>query len=525
MKAWIIPALVLLSGSGLVALEFLFASRYPKLKNLAMRMIGVVAALNIGLVIALWINHINFPLFIDLMEGVVWQHFQRAIAFQPIYPAPTPEYVPLAYNPLYYVISIPFGWIFGVNLFTLRLVAILGTMGSAAILFLAVRRETGSLFWAFVSVGLFAAAYAVMDAYLDTAHSDSWLLFCALLGTYLIHLNRSWKLDGIGLLVLIAAFWFKQHGAVFAFGGILYLTVRHGIKKSIVYWLAAILLGPALYLLAGPFIFGSNFLYFTWEVPRNWSEFGFATLRRYLGFIIKSYLGLALTGGLVTLWSLFRNRAKTSIWYIQFIFACLTGLMGSLDIGSSNNVYIPMGTWFILVGVLGLKEFCNKFPKLSKYTVPQLVLVLSFALFAYNPLPYWIPAGADDNYAEFVSFLEGLDGQVYAPTLGQMPKDFTLYPAAHWVALEDMIRGPGRDTSNHPLTREMLDPAIHPDGPAYVLTNYPFEVYYWIQFLEDYYVLEEDLGDRFQPVRLLPKRWDHGWPRYLYRYDPEGAAK
>ena len=216
---------------------------------------------------------------------------------------------------------------------------------------------------------------------------------------------------------------------------------------------------------------------------------------------------------------------KIGIWQLQFVFACLTGMMGTLDIGSSDNVYIPMGTWIILVGMLGLNEFRNKFTNFSRYTVPQGALLVSFALFAYNPLTFWIPSGADQNYADFVGFLKGLNGQVYAPTIGQMPNDYTFFPAAHWVALEDMIRGPGRDTYNHPLIRELLEPALKPQGPAYVLANYPLEVYWWIQFLEESYVLEADLGDRFEPLRLLPKRWDHGWPRYLYRYDPEAAGR
>jgi hypothetical protein len=33
----------------------------------------------------------------------------------------------------------------------------------------------------------------------------------------------------------------------------------------------------------------------------------------------------------------------------------------------------------------------------------------------------------------------------------------------------------------------------------------------------DDYVLACDLGDRFAPLRVLPKRYDHGWPRYRYR--------
>ena len=119
---------------------------------------------------------------------------------------------------------------------------------------------------------------------------------------------------------------------------------------------------------------------------------------------------------------------------------------------------------------------------------------------------------------------DGLDGPVYAPWLGQLQKGYSFYPAAHWVALEDMIRGPGRATENHPGTRALLEPSIDPGGPAYILANRPLETYPFLAFLEDYYVLESDYGDRFKALRVLPKRWDHGWPRYLYRHRGAGVG-
>ena len=33
-----------------------------------------------------------------------------------------------------------------------------------------------------------------------------------------------------------------------------------------------------------------------------------------------------------------------------------------------------------------------------------------------------------------------------------------------------------------------------------------------------------DFEERFEPLRVLPARWDHGWPRYLYRYAPDEAV-
>jgi hypothetical protein len=37
--------------------------------------------------------------------------------------------------------------------------------------------------------------------------------------------------------------------------------------------------------------------------------------------------------------------------------------------------------------------------------------------------------------------------------------------------------------------------------------------------------LDADSSDHvFIALRGLPKRWDHGWPRYLYRYAPDEAT-
>lgn len=510
----------LLIGIGLVLIEFLYQRRKVHDYRFTKGFLAIVSCLAIIFMVFLWFNHLRFPLHLDLMEGIIWQHFQRAAAFTSVYPAPTPEYVPLAYNPLLYWLAVPFSWIFGVNIVTLRLVAILGTIGTGVIIYLVILRETSSRWWALITVGLFAAAYMIMDAYLDSAHSDSWLLLCSLLGTYLIYLNRNRAINMLGMVVLILAFWFKQHGAIFAIGGLIYLTWKEGFWKSLSYWACAILLGPIVYIFGGKPIFGEYFQYFTWTVPRQWSEFNFATIRHYLGFILKSYPVLALSGGLLVIWQFIWDRKHFNIWQFQFIFALMTGLMGSLDPGSSNNVFIPMGTWFILVGSIGLYRISTVNKSTYRYGLYLIALILTFALFLYNPQKVIISTQANTKYQELVDLLNSLKGPVYAPTLGQLDKDFVFFPAAHWVALEDMIRGPGKDTRNHPNTRYLLDPVIHPEENSYILANQPLENYAWLAFLTDYYVLETDFGDRFIELRSLPKRFDHGWPRYLYRYAP-----
>ena len=205
------------------------------------------------------------------------------------------------------------------------------------------------------------------------------------------------------------------------------------------------------------------------------------------------------------------------------IFAVSEGF--SPAIGSSNNVYIPVGTWFILVGVLGIHEFGKRREGLERLGASSLLLFVSFALLLYNPLNEICSFRASESYDDLVAELNGVDGTVYAPSLGQLQEGYVLYPAAHWVALEDMLRGPGKETRDHPTVRRLLQPVIEPNGPTYILSNYPLDdLIPALAFLTDYYVLAEDYEDRFKPLRVLPGRWDHAWPRYLYRYDAAKAV-
>jgi hypothetical protein len=245
----------------------------------------------------------------------------------------------------------------------------------------------------------------------------------------------------------------------------------------------------------------------------------FRTFRRYLEFIARNYLVLSFPGGLWVLWRGIRERKRLNIWQFQFILALLTGLMGSLDPGSSNNVYIPMGMWFIMCGTIALHEGVERIPALMRYRIDHLALYITLACFIYNPSLMIIPAQAVDRYDELISILRILDAPVYAPQLGQLQKDFKFYPAASSIALDDMIRGPGRDSRNNPNTRLLTAPASHPSGPAYILVDDPLDKWEIVAFLGDYYTLDKDFSDRFKPLRSLPKRWgETTWPRYLYRY-------
>ncbi len=512
---------------GAAAVIYGFARRH-RLNGIARSIAAILVAYGIAqvlYVVFLWVNHIAFPLNLEAMELTVLQHVKRAASGLPIYVAPSADFVALAYNPLYYYLSVPFTWILGSNLTALRSVAILGMFGSEVVVFLAVRRQTGSYWWSLIAVGLFAAAYRAMDTYLDNAHADSWLLLLVLLGSYLVDLNRSRITNTVAVLLFVSAFWFKQPGGLFAIGGVVYLTWRDGWRRSLPYWFLAIVLGPGLYLAAPDWLFGAWFRYFTWTVPRQWTELSLNAVFRWGKYRARYFLVLASVGSVMSLVTIVRRLRLVSIWYFMLPVALLSGLTSAFDPWGNNNIFIVMGLWFIVTGVLALKHLVDRYPAFERHGGHLLAVGASFVLLLYDPASVVVSSHAEESYQDMVQFLEALDGHVYAPWLGQLADSYQFVPAVHWVPLEDIIRGPGVNTDGHPVTRGILQAVVNPDGNPYVLMNYPLEGDKLMGFLAQYYVLDTDLGERYEALTTLPKRYNLAWPRYLYRYAPSEAMQ
>jgi len=504
-----------------IALLVALAAEKSRVTALLPALVTALAAASTVVLCALLVSHARYPFHLDLMEGVVQQHARRALHGETLYPLASPEFVPLAYNALYYLLAAPFLLVVGDSLTTLRLVSIIGYVGAAAAIFCLVRGRTRSAWWGAMAVGLFFAAYAAMDAYLDTAHSDSWLLCTALWGTYLVD-RESRRARIAGVIVLVAAFWFKQHGAIFLGAALVYLTWREGVRGSAAYWLAAAIFGPLLYLYAPASVLGPAFHFFTWHVPSGWSQFTSHTIPRVVLFVAETYPVLAI----IALWGAYRALRARTVGILELMLgaAFLTAFMGSLDPGASYNVFIPMGAFCIVSGTIELQRWNERAPVWHGLRPGTVGLLLAFATLIHDPRAYWIPAKAGDSYADLRATLSALPGPVYAPGIGQFPDGDTLIPAAHWVALDDIMRGPHRSAADSTLARTLLDGARQSGREWFVLTNRPLaDIAPPVSDLASSFVLVKDFGNRFETLRTLPRRFDQGFPRYLYRNTGDGA--
>ncbi|HEY9828024.1 MAG TPA: hypothetical protein V6D19_21510 [Stenomitos sp.] len=469
------------------------------------------------------LNHIGFPLNLEAMELTVLQHVKRLMAGLPLYPAPSSDFIALAYNPLFYYLCLPFTWILGPSLFTLRFVALLGLLGCYGVLYSILYRQTQSRWWALMGIGLFAAAYRTMDSYLDTAHRESWLLLSLLSGCFVLEQSRSRWRNCLGLGLVILSFWIKQQGSVFVIGALLYLLWREPWKQSWLYVGLAIGLGPILYQWMPDSILGPSFHYYTWQVPRQWVEFipwellnlYYRTMRAFGVLILACISGLLLIPRMA---SYPKQTLTLTIWDFMLPFACAGGLLAALTPGSNYNVWIPMWTWFILVGILGLKRISTQYPLWKQWGGSIVVLALSFSLLLYNPFAALVAPQAQSTYQAFTTFLGSLNGPVFAPDIGQLASGYQFSPGLMRVPLEDIVRGPGVNEHNHPTVRRILQPVLQPSQPAFLLLNHPLSEDPLLDMLTQTYTLQQDLGDRFKPLKTLPRRYDMGWPRYLYQF-------
>ena len=112
------------------------------------------SAVAIGLYLYTAAHRMRFRFELEWMEGGILEHVKRVLAGKTVYPAPSVDFVPFIYNPLYYYVAAPFCAALGLEMFPLRLVSFLASVASFLLLFFLVRKHTDSLL-----AGVFATGF------------------------------------------------------------------------------------------------------------------------------------------------------------------------------------------------------------------------------------------------------------------------------------------------------------------------------------------------------------------------------
>lgn len=386
-----------------------------------------------------------YPYELLWMEGSILDQLWRIMANKPLYCKPSIEYVPWLYQPFYYYVTSVFTSITGLSFITARIPSLISTIAICVILYKVVRKETDSLHYAIIAVGLFIGAYGKIGYCLEAARVDTLFATLLLVSIVTIYYCKSTLGLLFGVLALILSYFTKQTALLFAPAIAFYLFVARGWKVSLVF--SAVF---SLLLLLGTFsldsIYNGWYHYYAILIPqakRKTLRWDFAID----GFIVYILLRCWLTTALLSIPALryfikgLRKREENFIGYITlfFITGLGAGFVGILNEGGAHNVLLPAAIGcaiFLPVAVNQLSKN-KKYDTIAKWLVPiQLLFLLS------NPFsdPRNLAKESDRiHQEEFLASVAPLPGEVWIPYHGFMPRSLGKQTYAELRAFGDVL--------------------------------------------------------------------------------------
>ncbi len=173
-----------------------------------------------------------YPFELEWMEGGMVGHIVQIFQGHFLYQAPTIEFIPYIYGPLYFYLSALLSKLMGIGFLPLRLLSVIASLGCFILIYVIVKKETGKHFFSVFAVGLFAATYKISGAWFDIARVDSLFVMLLLCGYYVLNYS-SHRLSGFfGGFLLSLAFLTKQSTLIIAIP-LLFAYFFNDMKKSL----------------------------------------------------------------------------------------------------------------------------------------------------------------------------------------------------------------------------------------------------------------------------------------------------
>lgn len=324
----------------------------------------VVAALHVAMFAGTGILRAIYPFPIDGIEPGAIQEVRRVLAGQPIYVAPDLGYVPFIYGPVDFFASALFALGSGSALMGLRLVSLLASLGSIALVVAFVRRETGTWLVGVVGGGVLAGCGPLVDFAMDNGRMDALFVFLLLASTYAARIAiepaAGWRSGVCSGALMGLALLTKQSGLpVTAAFVVLFALVRRGQLAAFCVSLMAVC-GVTVGLLVAQS--GRWPLFYLWELPRRheiWRElilriFPDVLSRFTLPLVVGPFyfLGRVLAG----------DRRRLSFYAAMTIGFVGTSWTSYSNIGGARNVLLPAYAVLAILFALGVNEALSRLP-------------------------------------------------------------------------------------------------------------------------------------------------------------------
>lgn len=443
-------------------------------------------------------SRISYPYSLEWMEGGHLIQVDRLLSQQSLYEAPSIDYVPMIYPPLFFYFSAGLSSLLGFGFLPLRLISIVATIGCLLIIFCMVYCETRNSYSAVISSGFFLATYQLCYTWFDLARVDMLYIFLLLLGIYILRFStKSLALFFAGI-IFTSSILTKQTAIFYILPIIIYFSLINPIKKTL--WLIGSLSTSLLLSLIILNLINDGWLvYFLFLLPSNHS-ISLNSFIRFWTYDLILPFGIALSYGLFFL----LNLSKTSknhyeAFYLVLLIGFLTASSFSRsNFGGSENTLIPVYVIVSIIFGLGMDRAIKLIPIIPKNFLFQFKILIyfvcsmQFITMLYNPLTF-IPTKENQIANEkVIQLIEESNGAVLFPSNNYLNLFAGKKPYFNTVAFYEMRGHFGGNLLPEGKTiTDQMDKSIQ---------NKEFDL--MILDLSDYYVNYDNLSNYYSKIRL-----------------------
>jgi hypothetical protein len=435
--------------------------------------------------------------------------------------APATSFITLAYMPGYTFVASLFARVLGVSFFSARLVSVLGSLVIGFLAAFIVRRETRSTMFAIGAAGIYYMGYGLAGGgHYDVARPDSLMLATSLLAFTLLRFSTRPLPAVIAALLLVAAFFTKQHAVWFGLAAVVHMALndRGRLAAFALPWFVGCAGGYALLAMwLGPW-----FSFYTFNLPAHWSTIAPLRIERYVGGGLLGMLGGLTVPAIVSLglpeapW-----RGRAGLWVFLGLAGLGTGFLATLDPSAWRHVFIPSMMAFSILGPLSLWRLSSAFgpgqAEARGRGAAFALLSLQFVPLIYPFHAQSVHPGAAQARTEFLRTLREIPGPVIVVEHGFYGWLAGKGMAMQEIAFGDLERSPGdmlylRDPKH---LEKLVAPLLAGPGRPTLVTDEPIaDVGPVWSVVEPGYRMTRDLGDTF---KALGGFGGHRlWPRYVY---------
>jgi hypothetical protein len=383
----------------------------PKAQRLARCLVTALVVLFFVLFLWAAIKRMQYPFEVEWIESGMMVSVLRIAHGQGIYVAPTLDYVPFLYAPLYLYLCAAVTKVVGVaghSYLALRLVSTLATLGSSAAIYALVLTETRRRIAAVAAAGLYVACYSVVDGFFDIGRVDS--LFVMLLLLALLAQRKGHPL--LAALVWVVVFQTKQTVLPLA---VVVLAAEWQRPRRMVAALATFAVAAAASVL--------------WlnHATSGWYGFYIFGVARGLPLVLRQavlFVPVSVIAPMAVAWAVIvaaavatRARLEPAMFYATVSVALFGGIwFVEAHRGASVNSVMPVYAWTAVlfgVAIARLLDFAESSAAPRLALVVLLAAAVQFVGLIYNPGRYVPPADAVAKTQRFIDQLRSLPGDVY----------------------------------------------------------------------------------------------------------------